>query len=117
MNFIDNYGDALDVVLRPPLWMDLFRGRIEGWILYPHRGWCGWGFNHDGWVKWRCHDIATWLIQADTSVGYKNNIFMFYDTDKYYVCSMFLIFIYMYLYMSDFGKTLVDSCLVLARRA
>ena len=91
------YGDVSDVVLQAPLWTDLFRGRIEGWILYPRRGWCGWRFNHDGRVKWGCHDIATRLTQANTSVGYKHDIFMFYDTDKYYVCSMFLIFIYIYI--------------------
>ena len=28
MDFIDIYGDALDVVLRAPLWTDLYRGRI-----------------------------------------------------------------------------------------
>ena len=98
------YGDVSNVVLQTPLWTDLFRGCIEGWILYPHRRWCGWRFNHDGWVKWGCHDIATWLIQANTSVGYTNDIFLFYDTYKYYVCSMFLISICMYLYMSDFGR-------------
>ena len=111
------YGDVSNVVLQAPLWTDLFRGRIEGWTLYPRRGWCEWRFNHDGWVKWGCHDIATWLTQANTSVGYKNDIFLFYDTYKYYVCSMFFIYIYMYIYISVFGKTLVDSCLVLARWA
>ena len=77
------YGDISDVVLRAPLWTDLFRGRIEGWILYLRRGWCGWRFNHDSWIKWGCHDIVTWLTQANTSVGYKNNIFMCYYTCKY----------------------------------
>ena len=98
MDSIDIYGDALDVVLRAPLWTDLYRGRIMGLILYPHRGWCGWRFNHDGWIKWECHDIATWLTQANTSVGYKNDIFLFYDTYKYYVCNMFFIYIYDDLY-------------------
>ena len=111
------YGDISNVVLPAPLWTDLFRGRIEGWILYSRRGCYGWRFNHDGWVKWRCHDIATWLTQANTSVGYKNDISLFYDTYKYYVCSMFFIYIYIYIYMSVFEKILVDSCFVLARRA
>ena len=30
MDFIDNYGDVLDVVLRASLWTDLYRGRIVG---------------------------------------------------------------------------------------
>ena len=90
------YGDVSDVVLRAPLWTDLFRGRIEGWILYSRRGWCGWRFNHDGWVKWGCHDIATWLTQANTSVGYKHDIFLFY-LYKYYLCSnVFHLYIYIY---------------------
>ena len=70
------YGDVSDVVLWAPLWIDMYRGRIVGLILYPRRGWCGWRFNHDGWVKWRCHDIATWLTQANTSAGYKNDVFL-----------------------------------------
>ena len=41
------YGDRSDVVLRAPLWIDLFRGRIVGLMLYLHRGWCGWRFNHN----------------------------------------------------------------------
>ena len=73
------YGDVSNVVLRAPLWTNLFRGRIEGWILYPRRGWCGWRFNHDGWIKWRCHDIATWLTQTNTSARYKEDIFLFYE--------------------------------------
>ena len=99
------YGDVSDVVLRAPLWTDLFRGRIEGWILYPRRGWCGWRFNHDGWVKWGCHDIATWLTQANTSVGYKNDIFLFYDTYKYYICSMFFIYIYVHIHVCIWKNT------------
>ena len=113
------YGDVSDVVLRAPLWTDLFRGCIEGWILYLRRGWCGWRFNYDGWVKWGCHDIATWLTQANTSVGYKSNIFMFFFifiNTMYVVCFLYP-YIYMYLFMFDFGKTLVNSCFVLARRA
>ena len=55
MDFIDNHGDVLDVVLRT----DLYRGCIVGLLWYPRRGWCGWHFNHDGWVKWGCHDITT----------------------------------------------------------
>ena len=99
------YGDVSNVVLRAPLWMDMFRGRIEGWILYLRRGWCGWRFNHDGWVKWGCHDIATWLTQANTSVGYKNDIFLFYDTYKYYVCSMFFIYIYVHIHVCIWKNT------------
>ena len=30
MDFIDIYGDVLDVVLRAPLWTALYRGRIVG---------------------------------------------------------------------------------------
>ena len=105
------YGNVSNVVLRTSLWMDLFRGRINGWILYPRRGWCGWRFNHDGWVKWGCHDIATWLTQANTNVGYKNDIFLFYDTYKYYVCSMFFIYIYTYtcLFLEKHWWTLMSS--------
>ena len=115
-----SYGDVSDVVLRAPLWTNLFRGRIEGWILYPRRGWCGWRFNHDGWVKWGCHDIATWLTQANTSVEYKNDIFLFYLYINTTYVVMFFIYLYIYIYIKTytrFGKTPVDSCLVLARRA
>ena len=76
--FIVSNGDVLDVVLRAPLWTDLFRGRIVGLLWYPYRGWCGWSFNHDGWVKWGCHDIATWLTQANTSAGYNDDVFLFH---------------------------------------
>ena len=76
MDFIDSYGDILDVVLLAPLWTDLFRGRIVGLLWYPRRGWCGWRFNHDSWVKWGCHDIATWLTQTNTSAGYNDNVFL-----------------------------------------
>ena len=93
------YGDVSNVVLRAPLLTNLFRGCIEGWILYPRRGWCGWRFNHEGWVNWGCHDIATWLTQVNTSVGYKNDIFLFYDTYKYYICSMFFIYIYVHIHV------------------
>ena len=51
MDFIDSYGDVLDVVLRAPLWMDLYRGRIVGSMLYPCHGWCGWCFYHDSFGK------------------------------------------------------------------
>ena len=76
MGFIECYGDVLDVVLRAPLWTDLYRGCIVGLLWYPRRRWCGWRFNHDGWVKWGCHNIATWLIQANTSVGYNDDVFL-----------------------------------------
>ena len=32
MDFIDNYGDTLDVVLRAPLWTDLYRDSM--WVCY-----------------------------------------------------------------------------------
>ena len=51
MDFIDNHGDVLDVVLRASLWTNLYRGRIVGLLWCPCRGWCGWRFNHDGWDK------------------------------------------------------------------
>ena len=92
------YSDVSDVVLRAPLWTDLFRGRIEGWILYSRRGWCGWRFNHDGWVKWGCHDIATWLTQANTSVGYKNDIFLFY----LYINTTYVVMFFIYIYINIF---------------
>ena len=76
MDSIDIYGDALDVVLRVPLWADLYRGRIVGLLRYPHRGWCGWHFNHDGWVKWGCHCIVTWLTQANISAGFNDDGFL-----------------------------------------
>ena len=76
MNFIDRHGDVLDVVLRTLLWTDLYKGRIVGLLRYPRRGWCDWRFNHDGWVKWGCHDIVTWLIQANTSAGYNDDVFL-----------------------------------------
>ena len=46
-----------------------------------------------------------WLTQANTSVGYKNDIFLFYDTYKYYVCSKFLIVITVSRYYFDDHKT------------
>ena len=106
------YGDVSNVVLQTPLWTDQFRGRIEGWTDL----WCGWRFNHDGWVKWGCHDIVTWLTQANTSVGYKSNIFMFiffiyiYSVIyiyNYYVYSVFSISIYIYI--------CIYSCLILEK--
>ena len=51
MGFIESYGDVLDVVLRAPLWTNLYRGRILGLRRHPRCGWCGWRVNHDGWVK------------------------------------------------------------------
>ena len=36
----DTHGVVLDVVLRAPLWTDLYRGRIVGLLWYPRRGWC-----------------------------------------------------------------------------
>ena len=35
MNFIDSYGDIFDVVLRAPLWTNLYRGRIVGLLWSP----------------------------------------------------------------------------------
>ena len=112
------YGDVSDVVLWAPLWTDLFRGRVEGWILYPRRGWCDWRFNHDGWVKWGCHDIATCLPRPTpvSSIKVIFSCFIIFINTMYVVCFLYL-YIYMYLYMFDFGKTLVDFCLVLARWA
>ena len=119
MDFIDIYGDALDVVLRAPLWTDLYRGRIMGLLWYPRRGRCGWRFNYDGWVKWGCHGIATWLTQANTSAGYNDDVSLLHDI--YIYIRMFTFYIYLYTYVSTrfffFKKTLVDSCLILARRA
>ena len=92
------YGDVSNVVLRAPLWTNLFRGRIEGWILYLRRGWCGWRFNHNGWVKWGCHDIATWLTQANTSVGYKHDIFLFY----LYINITYVVMFFIYIYINIF---------------
>ena len=112
----DTYGDVLDIILRAPLWTDLYRGRIVGLLWYPHRGWCGWSFNHDGWVKWGCHDIATWLTRPTPVPGLMMMVFLLH---KYiYVCLFYThIFILLYEYMFFSKKTLVDSCLVLARRA
>ena len=45
------YGDSSDVVLRAPLWRNLFGGRMVGLMLYPSRECCGWRFNHDGLGK------------------------------------------------------------------
>ena len=76
MDFIDSYGDVPDVVLWAPLWTNLYRGRIVSLLWYPRCGWCGWRFNHESWVKWGCHDIVTWLTQANTSIGYNDNVFL-----------------------------------------
>ena len=96
MDFIDIYGDALDVVLRAPLWTDLYRGRIVGLLWYPRRGWCDWRFNYDGWVKWGCHGITTWLTQANTSAGYNDDVSLLHDI---YI-RMFTFYIYLYTYVS-----------------
>ena len=93
------YGDLSDVVLRAPLWTNLFRGRIEGWILFPRRGWCGWRFNHDGWVKWGCHDIAMWLPRPTPVSGIKIifSCFIIFINTTYVVCFHWYIYIYTYI--------------------
>ena len=89
------YGDVSDVVLQAPLWTDLYRGCIVGLLWYPGCGWCGWCFNHDGWVKWGYHDIATWLTQANTSAGYKD-VFL---TSRYIFTYVYYFYLYLYTYM------------------
>ena len=35
MDFIDSYGDVLDIVLRASLWTDMYRSRIVGLLCTP----------------------------------------------------------------------------------
>ena len=115
MDFIDIYGDAFDVVLRASLWTDLYRGRIVGLLWYSRRGWCGWHFNHDGWGKVGMPRYRHVAAQANTSAGYNDDVSLLHDI----YLRIFTFYIYLYIYVSTCfsKKTLVDSCLVLARRA
>ena len=85
-----------------PLWTNLYRGRIVSLLWYLRRGWCDWLFNHDSWVKWGCHDIATCLTQTNTSVGYNEDVFLTscYITTYVYFLHVF-IHIYVYLFFKE----------------
>ena len=79
----------LDVVLWAPLCTDLRRGRMVGLMIVPRHGWYGWHFNHgkEGKVGmlW-CRHAAT---QVNTSVEFKDSIFVFY-------CIKWYKYIYVY---------------------
>ena len=106
MDFIDNHGDVLDVVLRAPLWTDLYRGRIVGLLWYPSRGWCGWRFNHDGWVKWGCQ-ISPRGLPRPTPVPSIMLMFSYFMLYIYNYLRMFTFYVYLYTYVYMFfkGKT------------